>query len=58
MVYFSATDLIQISNVTFYYNRFSILTDDSLKTLGRFRIQILLEDDTWSTQYTIDKNDQ
>ena len=26
--------------------------------MGRFRIQFLLEDDTWSTQYTIDKNTQ
>ena len=26
--------------------------------MGRFRIQLLLEDDTWCTQYTIDKNTQ
>ena len=52
------TDIIQISNITFYYNRFSILTNDSLKNMGRFRIQLLLEDDTWSTQYTIDENTQ
>ena len=52
------TDIIQISNITFYYNRFSILTDDSLKPIGRFRIQLLLEDDTWSTQNTIAKNTQ
>ena len=26
--------------------------------MGRFGIQLLLEDDTWSTQYTIDKNTQ
>ena len=52
------TDIIQISNITFYYNRFSILTNDNLKNMGRFRIQLLLEDDTWSTQYTIDKNTQ
>ena len=26
--------------------------------MGRFRIQILLEDNTWSTQYTIAKNTQ
>ena len=32
------TDFIQITNITFYYNRFSILTDDSLKSTGRFRI--------------------
>ena len=52
------TDIIQITNITFYYNRFSTLTDNSLKSMGRFRIQLLLEDDTWSTQYTIPKNTQ
>ena len=50
------TDIIQISNITFYYDRFSILTNDNLKNMGRFRILLLLEDDIWSTQYTIDKN--
>ena len=57
-VSWEGTDIIQISNITFYYNRFSILTNDNLKSMGRFRIQLLLEDDTWSTQYTIDKNTQ
>ena len=52
------TDIIQISNITFYYNRLSILTNDNLKNMGRFRIQLLLDDNTWSTQYTIDKNTQ
>ena len=52
------TDIMQITNITFYYSRFSILTNDSLKAMGRFRIQLLLEDDTWSTQYTIAKNTQ
>ena len=52
------TDIIQITNITFYYNRFSILINDSLKSMGRFRIQLLLEDNTWSTQYTIEKNTQ
>ena len=52
------TDIIQITNVTFYYNRYSILTDDNLKNMGRFRIQLLLKDNTWSTQYTIAKNTQ
>ena len=52
------TDIIQTSNIAFYYNRFSILTNDNLKNMGRFRIQLLLDDDTWSTQYTIDKNTQ
>ena len=26
--------------------------------MGRFRIQLLLDDNTWSTQYTIPKNTQ
>ena len=52
------TDIIQISNITFYYNRFSILTNNNLKNMGRLRIQLLLEDNTWSTQYTIAKNSQ
>ena len=57
-VSFERTDIIQIRNITFYYNRFSILTNDSLKSMGRFRVQLLLEYDTWSTQYTIEKNTQ
>ena len=52
------TDIIQISNITFYYNRYSILTDDNLKNMGRFRVQLLLKDDTWDTQYPIAKNNQ
>ena len=50
------TDIIQITNKTFYYNRFSILTDDFKKSMGRFRIQLLLEDNTWSTRFNIPKN--
>ena len=52
------TDIIQITNITFSYNRYSILTNDDLKNMGRFRIQLLLDDNTWSTQYTIPKNTQ
>ena len=52
------TDIIQITNITFYYNRFSTLTNDSLKSMGRFRNQLLLEDNTWSTRYNIPKNDR
>ena len=52
------TDIIQISNITFYYNRFSILNNDSEKSMGRFRIELLLEDNTWSTRYNIPKNDR
>ena len=56
-VSFERNDVIQISNITFYYNRFSILTNDSLKSMGRFRIELLLEDNTWSTSYNIHKKD-
>ena len=51
------TDIIQITNITFYYNRFST-SDNNLRAMGRLRIQLLLEDDIWSTQYTIAKNTQ
>ena len=56
-VTFQRTDIIQITNISFYYNRFSS-SDDSLKGMGRFRIQLLLENDTWTTQYTINENSQ
>ena len=52
------TDVIQITDITFYYNRFSILTNDLLKSMGLFIIQLLIQDNTWSTQYTIAKNTQ
>ena len=57
-VSFERTDIIQISNITFYYNRLSLLTNDSLKSRGRFRIQLLLEDNIWSTRSNIPKNDR
>ena len=57
-VSFERTDIIQISNITFYYNTFSILTNDSLKAMPRFRVQLLLENNTWNTQYTKAKNSQ
>ena len=56
VVSWERTDIIQITNITFYYNRFSILTNDSLKSMGRFRIQLLLSDNTWSTRYHLPKN--
>ena len=54
---FGRTDIIQITNTTFYYNRFSS-SDVNLRGMGRFRIQLLLVDNTWSTEYTIAKNAQ
>ena len=50
---FERTGAIQISNIKFYYNNCSILTIDSLKSMGRFRIQLLLVDNTWSKRYKI-----
>ena len=54
-VNFERTDNIQISKINFYYDRFSILTNDSLKSMGRFRNQLLLEKNTWSMRYNIPK---
>ena len=45
-VSFGRTDIIQISDITFYFNRFSFLTNDFLEAVGRFRIQLFLEDKT------------
>ena len=55
---FERTDIIQISNISFYYNRFSISTNESKKSMGRFRVQLLLEDNTWDTRCNISKNDR
>ena len=57
-VSFERTDLIQTSNISFYHYSFSILTNDSVKLLGGFGIQPLLEDSTWSARYCIPKNDR
>ena len=47
------TDIIQITNITFYYNRFSILTDDSLKSMGRFKTPFVIRRQhlEWSIYY-------
>ena len=50
---FERTDIIYIRNITLYYNSFSNLTSPDHKSMGRFRIQILLEDNTWSTRYIV-----
>ena len=50
---FEQTDKnIQMTKITFYYNRFSS-SDCNLQAMGRFRIQLLLEDNTWSTRHNI-----
>ena len=48
---FERTENIQNTDITFYYNRISILTNDSVKSMGHLRYQFTLEDDTWSTRY-------
>ena len=57
MVSWERSDIIHISNKKFFYNRFST-SDQSLRGMGRFRIQFLLEDKTWSTIYNMNKNSQ
>ena len=57
-VSFERTDIFQIGNITFYYNRFSILNNDSSKSKGRFRVQLILEDNTWSRRYNLPEKGQ
>ena len=52
------TDIIQISNITYFHNGFSNITNDSLKSMGRFRNELFLEDNIWSIRYNIPKNDR
>ena len=49
---------MQITHITFYYNTLSGLTNDSLKSTGSFKFQLIIEDSTWSTRYNIHKNDR
>ena len=48
MVSWERSDIIHISNIKFYYNRF-LPSDQNLRGMGRFRNQLLLEDNSWST---------
>ena len=57
-VSFQRTDVIHITNITFYYNRYSISTKDLIKSMGRFKIQHMLEYNTWNNRYNIPKNDR
>ena len=58
LVSFERTDIKQFSNILFYYNRLSISTNDSSKSMGRFGIELFLADNTWSTRCNIPKNDR
>ena len=57
MVSWERTETIHISKIKFFHNRFST-SDQNLQGMGRFRIQLLLEDNSWSTIYNINKNSQ
>ena len=55
-VSFERIDIIQITNIAFYQNRFSS-RDLNLRAMGCFKIQLLLAENTWSILYDIHKND-
>ena len=57
MVSWERTDISLISHIKFIYKRFST-SDLNLRGMGRFRIQIILEDNSWSTIYNTSKNSQ
>ena len=57
MVSWERTDIIHVSKIKFYYKRFSI-SDQNLRGMGRFKIQILLQDNSWSTIYNKNRNSQ
>ena len=46
VVSFERTDIIQISSSTFCYDRLSILNNEAKNSMGRFKIQLLLVDNT------------
>ena len=49
--------ILSIYLTKFYYNRFSTY-GPNWTGMGRFRIQLILEDNSWSTIYNIPKNIQ
>ena len=51
-------EIFQSFKKTFSYISYSILTNKSTESIGRFRYQLLLADNTWSTRYNIPKNDR
>ena len=48
-------DFIQISNITFYYNRFSNASSNP-GSIGRLRIQLFILNGHWHSNYIINKN--
>ena len=53
-VSFERTDIIHISNITFYYNRFSSSAADK-RNMGKFEI-LLLRNGVWEIENTMKKN--
>ena len=51
---FERTDIIQITNITFYYNRYSD-TKRILRSMGRLLIQLILPDGQWSSNFMTKK---
>ena len=51
---FERTDIVQSSNITFYYNIFSSSDTNSRAMVG-LEFNFVLDDNTWSTQLTISK---
>ena len=54
LVSFERTDNIRNSNITFYYNRYSISTANK-RNMAKLEIQ-LLRNGVWQTEYTMDKD--
>ena len=54
---FERTGNVQITKITFYYNRF-LSSDPNLRAVGSFGFQLLLSDKKWRTRYNIPKNDR
>ena len=57
-VSFERTDNVQITIMTFFYNKLSTEIDGFLKEMWRFTIRYLVADNTWSTRYNISQNDR
>ena len=53
-VSFERTDIVHMSNITFYHNRFSTSIPDK-KNMGRIDIQ-LLRNGVWKTEFAIEKD--
>ena len=55
LVSFERTDIINIRNITFYYNRFSTSIPDK-RNMGKFEVQLLRGNSQWESEYSMDKN--